>query len=283
MLPTVCSKRTPLWMASLIVLLLVPLWAPVHAQEATPRALSASPEPIIETLLDTTTDSLPTGHAIVAVDRWTLRPSATALTVPPLARWVLVTVESGSLTATAAGTEHQLAARDTFVFPADQEVALRASGSEDATAFIVYLISGPRKRLAMFASESTDPIAHSVEWLISTSADALPGGSARVVLERMTLPPGSALPPQEASPLVWTEVGAGAVRLMLEGEQLPFRWKSGAERTFQQGQYLPALQPGTQMTLRNGGDDPLVLYRLTLMPDSERSSGGTAIAGTPSS
>lgn len=272
MLPAIRSKRTHRWMASLLVLLLVPLWAPVHAQETTPQTLSADPQPIVETLLDTTTDSLPTGHAIVAVDRWTLRPSAMALTLPPLAPRVVLAVESGSLTAIAAGTEHQLAARDTFVFPTDQEVALRASGSEDATAFIVYIISGPRKRLSLFSSESTDPIAHSVEWLISTSTDTLPGGSARLRLERITLPSGSALPPQEASPLVWTEVGAGALGLTLEGEHLPFRWKTGTERTFRPGQYLPALQPGTRMTFRNAGEDPLVLYRLTLTPDAAEQS-----------
>ena len=64
--------------------------------------------------------------------------------------------------------------------------------------------------------------------------------------------------------------------MTLEGETLPFRWKSGAERTFRSGQYLPALRPGTRMTLRNAEDDPLVLYRLTLMP----MGGGTPTAGT---
>jgi hypothetical protein len=96
-------------------------------------------------------------------------------------------------------------------------------------------------------------------------------------LERLTLPLGSALPPQEASPFTWTEVGEGALGLTLEGEQLPFRWKSGAERTFRHGQYLPALQPDTRMTFRNAGDTPLVLYRLTLTPSD---AGGSA-AATP--
>jgi hypothetical protein len=117
-----------------------------------------------------------------------------------------------------------------------------------------------------------------VDFLISTSAEALPGGSARLLLERLTLPPGSALPPQEASPFTWTELGEGALGLTLEGEQLPFRWKSGAERTFRHGQYLPALQPGTRMTFRNAGDTPLVLYRLTLTPSG---AGGSAATPAP--
>jgi hypothetical protein len=70
--------------------------------------------------------------------------------------------------------------------------------------------------------------------------------------------------------------------MTLEGEQLPFRWKSGAERTFRRGQYLPALQPGTRMALRNAEDDPLVLYRLTIAPvDSSATTAGTASASTP--
>ena len=139
--------------------------------------------------------------------------------------------------------------------------------------FVVYVISG----FADTGYWTVDPIAHTVDFLISSSADALPGGSARLVLERLMLPPGSALPAQEASPLVWNEIGEGAVGLTLEGEQLPFRWKSGAERTFRGGQYLPVVQPGTRMTLRNAIDTPLVLYRLTITP----SGAGGAAASTP--
>src|SRR5215207_6207968 len=200
---------------------------PVHAQDGTPSATPGATTPPTETLLDTTTDALPTGHAIVAVDRWRLQPSATPLTLPPLGGMVTLTVTSGELTATVGGTDHALAAGDTFA-PSDAEVAFRASGSEEVTMFVVYVFSG----FADTGFWGSDPIAHRVDFLISTSVDALPGGSARVVLERLTLPPGSALPPQEVAPLVWTEIGEGAVGMTLEGERLPFRWKSGAERTF---------------------------------------------------
>jgi hypothetical protein len=244
------------------------------AQDATPMATPGGAGATIETLLDTTIEELPTGHAVVAVDRWRLQPSATPLTLPPLGGMVVLTVTSGELTATAGGTEHPLAAGDTFT-AGNEEVAFRVLGSDEATMFAVYAFSG----FADTGFWGTDPIAHSVDFLISTSADALPGGSARVVLERLTLPPGSALPAQEASPLVWTEIGEGAVGLTLEGESLPFRWKSGAERTFRGGQYLPVVQPGTRMTLRNADDTPLVLYRLTITPSG---AGGSA-ASTPAS
>jgi hypothetical protein len=271
-LPALREILTNLWVAGAIVAALLVAWTPVQAQDASPVATPGGAEPTIETLLDITTDALPAGHAIVAVDRWTLKPSATALTLPPHGGVVVITVASGEIIATAAETEHQLATGDTFA-PANEEVALRAPGDEDATAFVVYIISG------FMDTELTDrdPIAYAVEYLISTSTDALPGGSARLVLKRLTLPPGSALPQREATPLVWTEIGEGAVGVTLEGEQLPFRWKSGAERTFRHGQYLPVIQPGTRMTLRNADDTPLVLYRLTMTP----SGAGGSVAGTP--
>jgi hypothetical protein len=69
--------------------------------------------------------------------------------------------------------------------------------------------------------------------------------------------------------------------LTLAGEHLPLRWKSGAERTFRPGQYLPALQDGTRMTFRNAGDEDLVLYRLMIVPEMTPGAAGTAKAGTP--
>jgi hypothetical protein len=249
----------------------------VRAQDGTPPATPGLIAPTTEMLLDTTTDVLPTGHAIIAVDRWRLQPSATPLTLPPLGGMVILTVTSGELTATTGGTDHSLSVGDTFT-PGDEEVAFRVSGSDEATMFAVYAFSGFEDT----GFWGTDPIAHRVDFLISTSADALPGGSARVVLERLTLPPGSALPPQEVTPFVWTEIGEGAVGMTLEGEKLPFRWKSGAERTFRHGQYLPVLQPGIRMTLRNAEDDPLLLYRLTIVPmGSSTPTTGTASASTP--
>ena len=248
----------------------------VRAQDGTPSATPGVTAPTTERLLDTTTDALPTGHAIVAVDRWRLQSGSPALTGPPLGGVLMVTVESGALTVTSGGTDHPLAAGEMFAL-ADEEVAFRVSGPEDATMFLVYIFSG----FADTGFWTADVLTHTVDYLISTSADALPGGSARLVLERLTLPPGSALPPQDVTPLVWTEIGEGAVGMTLEGEQLPFRWKSGAERTFRHGQYLPVLQPGTRMTLRNAEDGPLVLYRLTIAPiGSSTPTAGTVSAST---
>ena len=117
-----------------------------------------------------------------------------------------------------------------------------------------------------------------VQFIASTSAAALTGSSARliIVLERLTLPLRIALSAQEASSLVGTTV-RGALRPRVDGEQLLFRWKSGAERMFRPGQYRPALQAGTRMKLRNAENDPLVLYRVTLT----FTASAATTAGTP--
>lgn len=97
-----------------------------------------------------------------------------------------------------------------------------------------------------------------------------------MVLEPLTLPPGAVLPSTPASELEWLRVAGGVLDLSLEGEQLPFRWKSGAERTFRVGQRLPAIADGTRMTLRNADDVPLLLWRLTIMPTETGTSAATA-------
>jgi hypothetical protein len=232
---------------------------------------------ITETLLDATTDALPTGHALIEVHRWRMQPSATPLTLWPQDGVVMIAVDSGVITATAAGIEHRLAAGETFA-PTSQEVALRAAESKAAIAFVVYSISGWADPGLLERGQATgDSLAHAEDRLITASADELPGGSARIVLDRQILPPGSALPPEQVQPFAWFGVGEGALGLTLEGERLPFRWESGAERTFRHGQFLPFLAAGTTMTLRNAGDEPLVLYRLTLAPGDVSGSA----AGTP--
>ena len=233
---------------------------------------TATQTAITETLLDAATDVLPTSHALVEVHRWRMQPSSTPLTLWPQDGVVMIAVDSGAISASAAGTEHYLAAGDTLA-PIAQEVALRAADSKDATVFVVYGISGWADPGLLERGQATgDSLAHAEDRLITASADGLPGGSARIVLERQILPPGSALAPEQVRSFAWFGVDKGALGLTLEGERLPFRWKSGAERTFRHGQFLPFLAAGTTMTLRNAGDDPLVLYRLTLVPGGARGS-----------
>jgi hypothetical protein len=122
----------------------------------------------------------------------------------------------------------------------------------------------------------SDPQGYADIFVIQ-AATTLPPGMGRVTLERLTLPPGTALAPYAKTPFDWIGVAAGRVGVTLEGEHLPFRWDPGEERAFGLYQTLPAIQPGTEMTLRNAGETPLILYRLTLTPSTD----GTPTSTTP--
>jgi hypothetical protein len=226
-----------------------------------------------DTILNITTDALPAGHASIGVRSWTLRPSPKALTMPPLGGPTFITVAVGAITAMVEGAEQRLTAGQHLSLPGDTTTTFRAEGAEEASVFELYTVPsftavgrGLGETSVDVSTWAYDPVVYSVEYLITASPDGLPGGPGQLIFERLTLPPGSTLPPQEAGPLTWTEVREGVLGLTLEGERLPFRWTSGEERTFRLRQALPTTQPGTRMTLRNAGDDMLILYRLTLAP-----------------
>ena len=244
------------------------------------------PEPRTDTLLDMTVDSLPTGSATVAVERWTLRPGPQALGIPAVDGSVFIVLESGAVTASEAGTEHRLVVREPFT-PAgrDHQVDLRARGPEDAVVWVISLDGGP----ADLSPRDHGP--HTLARFVSYATDALPGGSGRLILERLTLPPGSGLPPFELSALMWIGLAEGVVGVILEG-RTPVSWESGRGRVVRAGQpwpYLPApidnplMAGGTQMTLRNASAaSTLVLYRLMLTPKAGNTSTvGTALSGRP--
>jgi hypothetical protein len=266
---------------------------PKHRPPALIRAISGTPavsrSVATDTILNITTDALPAGHASVGVRSWTLRPSPQALTMPPLSGPAFVTVAAGAITATVEGVEQRLTAGQHLSLTGDTATTFRAAGVEEASVFELSTVPSFTAAGRGLGETSVDvptwvydPVAYTVEYLITASPDGLPGGPSHLILDRLTLPPGSTLPPQEAGPLIWTEVREGVLGLTLEGERLPFRWTSGEERTFRLRQALPITQPGTQMTLRNAGDDPLVLYRLTLAPSEERASNAPAPSATAS-
>jgi hypothetical protein len=267
--------RVPV-IAVIVLLVLLVVSPPVRGQEATPPAAAAGSEPTVETLLDTSIDRIPEGRARISLDRWRLRASPHPLTMPALDGPVIVAVEAGNLTATEAGTEHTIAAGENHTFSSTQLVEFRAADEDEVVVSVVYVVPGG------FTVEgwASDPMAHTMDYPIDITAEDLPGGPAHVLLERITLPTGSSLPPQEISPLVAWGIAEGRVGVTLEGERLPFRWKSGEERDFAGGESLPFIAPGTQMTLRNVEERPVVLYRLTLAP--ELATGvATPAMGTP--
>jgi len=239
------------------------------AMSGTPAAETV----VTETLLDAPVDGLPTGFGTIALLRWTLDPGSRELVFVPLEGPRFFVVESGALTAIEAGTERQLSAGDVYIPAApDQDVAFRVSGPDEAT-----LLRGLVAESLIPAADGADPVGHRYEFLLESSHFALPGGSGRLVVERLTLPPESALPPQEAGPFVWMEVAEGTLGLTLEGEDLPPGWTTGEEQAARFSIGLPPIPPGTRMSMRNAGDDPLVLYRMTLRPDAAEAAAGTPI------
>ena len=231
-------------------------------------AVNASPTAqanvVAETFLDATTERLPAGHQIIALERITLQPGSPEMVISPMDGLVILAAEAGDLVATKEGTETPLHHAEPLII-AHQEVALRVIGPDEGIVAAVYVISA----FVDASGFDSDPLVHRVDRLIETSANDLPGGSARITVERLTLAPGASLPSYEGRPWTWAEVEEGELGLTLEGDRLPFRWKSGTERTFRFGQYLPPVQAGTRMTIRNAGESPLVLNRLTILPQEE--------------
>jgi hypothetical protein len=229
-----------------------------------------STESRIETLLDVQVAGVPNGSAKVTVERWTLRPNSQRLTVPAIDGLVFIVLESGAITASEAGTTHRLLPGQPFT-PIDHrhQITLRASGPKNAVAWVISLNSGPDNVIPR------DRGGHTLARFVSYATKALPGGSGRLVLERLTLPPGSALPPFEVSALMWMGIGEGTAAVILEG-RTPLSWEPGRGRLVGAGQpwpYIPTpmanplMAGGTQMTLRNASAPRnLIVYRLTLGP-----------------
>jgi hypothetical protein len=154
----------------------------------------------------------------------------------------------------------------------EQEVAFQVSGAETASLLRGYVSQSSR-------SGTWDMATHRYEWLIEVVIYEQPGGSGRLILEQLSLPAGRDLPPLTASPWVWFEVGEGPLGLTLEGDELAVGWTAKEERMVRVGSLTlsPPISAGPHMTRRNAGDDPLVLYPMTLTP----SDAGTSGAGTP--
>jgi hypothetical protein len=188
---------------------------------------------------------------------------------------VLFKVEQGTVAITLSDGDHVVTAGETLNASTEDREAIRNVSADVARFIEVDLLdavatlteAGPE----FVASGSTGVVN---AWPIQAGA-TLPAGSARVVLERLTIPPDAEVPAFTATGLDWLGIEEGRVGVTLEGEHLPFRWDPGEERTFGVDQHPPLFAPGTRVTLHNAGDGQLILYRLTLTPTQTRGSAGT--------
>ncbi|MEA2514264.1 MAG: hypothetical protein QOJ59_3751 [Thermomicrobiales bacterium] len=230
-----------------------------------------------ESLLDVVADATPSGNTAVAVALWSFRPGPLPLTLVASAGPKYVVADTGSFVVAIEGDEHTLAAGDHLQVPPGSEIVLRNAGTRDATAFVVYVVPNNE---AMWWDWTADPTQITRGLPIYSNTDAFPSAPTHLSLERLTLSPGEALPTYETSRFEWIGIVAGRLGLALAGDRLPYRWESGQEQLFVGEQAVPKLQDGWQMTLRNAGDEPLVLVRLRVTPAGH--AGAPTVQASPS-
>jgi hypothetical protein len=250
----------------------------VSGTPATPQLVAT------ETLLqEEPVAAMPAGEAGIYVNAYVMQPGAISPHDGAVST-LYFKVEQGTVTITLADTQHQLHAGESWSVSTRAGYAIQNTGPDEARLFAVELLDAVASPTGSNPNGAfTDPMSGTWEPWFAVGA-TLPGGPGRVTLDRLTLPAGATLPAYTKSELDWLSIGAGRLAVTLVGEQLPFRWKSGAERTFAAGQSLPIIPAGSLVTQRNAGDDPLILYRLTIAPSGTgAASSGTPTGGTPTS
>jgi hypothetical protein len=217
--------------------------------------LGAVGEPTTETLVDATIANLSQTYIPLAVERWRFQPGAT-LTIPAVDGPQWVVADTVALVATVNGEAQPLASEKSIVVPAGQILTLHNPGLGEASALRGVAGAG-------FALEEYDRDLVTKEIGLDTAAqEALPPGRSHIVFDRLTIPPGTTLSVEAATGHDWFDVITGQLGLTLIGDNLPAGWQSGRERELAADDAIPVLVPGTEVSLHNIGEDPLVLLRL---------------------
>jgi hypothetical protein len=250
-------------------------WLPVlPAISGTPTAEGGV---VTETLIDVPDASLPAGPVQIYSGYTELQPGVSA-SLGGQVGTSFYRVEQGTVRIFHSGVEQIVNAGEQWSAPVNGEWGLENVG-DDVARIVEADVNDALATSSIDASTNSkfsDPQGYADIFVISAATD-LTTGSGRVTLERLILPPGTAMAPFAKTQFDWIGVAAGRVGVTLEGERLPFRWDPGEERAFGLFQSLPAIPAGTEMTLRNAGDEPLVLYHLTIAPSGAGGSG----AATP--
>lgn len=222
-----------------------------------------------ETVIDTRVDALPAGHA--QIKSWAMQfGPGNGYEAQGLVGVLLFRVERGTMRFTLSDGEHVVSAGETLQAVTEGVYGVHNIGAETAEFIEVDLFDAVATTTQ--AGPNIDPSDGQSIPLVQ-AATTLPTRSGQVALEKVAIPPDEAMPPYAATAMDWIAVADGRVGIRLEGERLPFRWEEGEERTFGAGQQTPIFAPGTAVTLRNAGDAPLVLYRLTIVPTSTGAEG----------
>jgi hypothetical protein len=261
-------RRWTMSQLALAAILVVTLAASLIARQVlTPEApttlIEAPRQPAVETFLDATVESESDAWVPISVERWTIQPGPATLTIPAIDGLQWIAADGGEILTTIGGEERRLPAGDAIVVAAGQDLVLSNPGPGEVA--VMRGVAG-----MVFSLEEYDPAAITMAPILDTdSHEALPPGASRIVLERLTLEPGASLATEPRAGQDLIDVVSGVLGLTLVGDGLPQGWRSGREREVDSAEPLPALVPGTRVTLRNVGEEPLVLLRLRVLPLSE--------------
>lgn len=266
--------RRPLPRLAAAAVLLVSLAASllvlrVAAPSRDATILDAAHAPAVETFVDTVVENPDATWTPLSVQRWTFQPGAAALTIPALTGPQWIVAEGSGLVISLGGAEQDLAPDAGLVVPSGQELVMWNTGQGASSA-----LRGAAE--ARFVFEEYDQSVITRQTALDTEAhEALPPGPSRIVFERLTLLAGTTLVLEPATGQDWLDVASGQLGLTLLGDGVPLAWQSGREREVAAADVLPALVPDTKVTLRNIGDEPLVVLRLRVMPTAASGAGAS--------
>jgi hypothetical protein len=182
------------------------------------------------------------------------------LTVPALDGPQWLVADTGPVVVSIDGIAQTMPSGSGVVIPAGAQLVVSNPGTAVLSVYRGVAAAG-------FALEDYDRGVISKETALNTEAhEALPPGTSRVVFERLTLFAGTTLLLEPASGQDWLDIVSGDLGVTLLGNALPLNWRSGHEQEIADGEPLPAMVPGTRVSLRNIGDDPLILLRLRVIP-----------------
>jgi hypothetical protein len=276
--PVVLSDRRPTWnaaslaAAALILLTLAGGLIAVRAitQPRPAAVLEAANSPAVETLVDGVIESASESWTPMTVEQWTFQPGNAALTIPALDGPQWIVPELAPLVAVIDGQEQVVPPETGLVIPAGHALVLSNPGTGELTLYRGVASAG-------FSLEEFDRAAIAKQTALDTeSHEALPPGESHIVFERLILQPGTTLLTEPATGQDWVDIISGQLGLTLIGDSLPDNWESGREREVATSDLLPALVPGTRVSFRNIGDEPLILLRLRVSPLSASTEPGAS-------
>ncbi len=269
--PLLAPTRIRPWLAIVAALVLLALGGVLFARRlgiAPPTTEIASPgAPSVETMLDTAVDGAPGSWLPLTVERWSFQQGG-SLSIPAVDGPQWLTAKTGSIVATINGIGQTLPAGRSVVVPPGKTVAIRNAGRDQAAVLRGMASLG-------FALATYDPKLVQKATAFHTEASmALPPGASRLVFDQLTIPPGMTMLAEAATGQDWFAISQGQLGLTLIGDGLPAGWTSGQGRALTPADAIPVLAPGTQLTMHNIGEEPLVLLRLRLQPASAATATG---------